>query len=56
MDEDEYYDWSEWVFRCVFKDSGKGVMRVYAACEYDAWVSFTVLTGIRVNLEGLEHW
>ena len=40
----------------MFEDSGKGVMRVYAACEYDAWVSFTVLTGIKVNLEGLEHW
>ena len=56
MDEDEYYTWSEWVFRCVFEDSGRGVMRVFAACEYDAWVSFTVLTGIKVNLEGLEHW
>lgn len=37
------------------KGSGR-VMRVFAACEYDAWVSFTLLTGIKVNLEGLEHW
>jgi len=56
MGDDDFYGWSEWVFRCVFEDSPRRVLRVFAACEYDAWVSFSLLTGIRVNLEGLEHW
>jgi len=29
---------------------------VHAACEYDAWVSFRVLTGFDVSLDGLEHY
>lgn len=54
----EWFDdsWSKWLFRCVFEDGGSGRVVVYAACEYDAWVTFSVLTGIRVSLEGLEHW
>lgn len=30
-------------------------MMIYAACEYDAWVSFRVLTGLVVDLDGLER-
>lgn len=56
VDEDDFYGWSEWVFRCVFEESGRSVMRVFAVCEYDAWVTFTLMTGIQVNLDGLEHW
>ena len=56
MDEDDFYGWSEWVFRCFFEESGKRVVRVFAACEYDAWVTFSFMTGLSVNLDGLEHW
>jgi hypothetical protein len=56
VDDEDFYGWSEWVFRCVFEEGGRRVVRVFAACEYDAWVSFTLLTGIEVNLDGLEHW
>jgi len=55
MDEDNYYGWSEWVFRCVFEEGGKRVLRIFAACEYDAWVSFRLVTGIYVDLDGLKH-
>jgi hypothetical protein len=44
------------VFRCWFASGGSGKLVVHAACEYDAWVSFSVLTGIKVNLDGLERW
>ena len=49
-------EWSKWLFRCVFVDGSLGKMVVYAACEYDAWVTFRILTGINVNLDGLEHY
>ena len=29
-------------------------MLVWARCEYDAWVTMRVLTGVRVSLEGLD--
>lgn len=48
--------WSKWLFRCWFEGGGRGQVVVYAACEYDAWVSFRVLTGIVVDLDGLERW
>lgn len=51
-----YDEWSTWVFRCWFASGGFGRVVVHAACEYDAWVSFRVLTGINVNLDGLEHY
>ena len=55
---DEWWDdsWSKWLFRCVFHDGSLGKMVVYAGCEYDAWVTFRVLTGIRVDLDGLERF
>jgi hypothetical protein len=55
---DEWWDdsWSKWLFRCVFEDGSLGKMVVYAECEYDAWVTFRVLTGIRVDLDGLERF
>ena len=56
MDEEDFYGWSEWVFRCVFEEGGRRVVRVFAACEYDAWVTFTLITGLSVDLSGLEHW
>ena len=43
------------MFECVFEFGDSGRVLVWAECEYDAWVSFSVLTGIRVGLEGLEH-
>jgi hypothetical protein len=43
------------VFRCWFASGELGKVVVYAACEYDAWVSFRVLTGINVSLDGLER-
>lgn len=48
--------WSQWIFSCLFDDGEVGSVVVYARCEYDAWVSFRVLTGIVVSLEGLDHW
>ena len=51
----DYEEWSTWVFRCWFASGGFGRVVVHAACEYDAWVSFRVLTGINVNLDGLEY-
>jgi hypothetical protein len=56
VDEDDFYGWSEWVFRCVFEEGGRRVVRVFAACEYDAWVTFSFMTGLSVDLSGLEHW
>lgn len=50
----DYELWSTWVFRCWFSGGDQGRVVVYAACEYDAWVSFRVLTGIRVSLDGLD--
>lgn len=51
----DYEEWSTWVFRCWFASGGRGRLVVHAACEYDAWVSFRVLTGISVNLDELEY-
>ena len=48
------FDWSCWVFSCLFDSGGVERVVVYASCEYDAWVSFRVLTGLRVDLDGLE--
>jgi len=56
VDEEDFYGWSEWVFRCVFEEGGRRVVRVFAACEYDAWVTFSLMTGLSVDLSGLEHW
>ena len=56
VDEEDFYGWSEWVFRGVFEEGGRRVVRVFAACEYDAWVTFTLITGLSVDLSGLEHW
>ena len=48
--------WSQWRFRFYFEGGDRGVMLVWAGCEYDAWVTMRVLTGVRVSLEGLDHW
>lgn len=42
-------DWSCWVFSCVFESGRVGEVVVHAACEYDAWVVFEVVSGIRVG-------
>ena len=52
----DYPEWSTWMFRCRFESGGLSEVVVFAGCEYDAWVSFGLLTGIRVCLDGLEHW
>lgn len=52
----EYDEWSTWVFRCWFASGERGRLVVHAACEYDAWVSFSVLSGIQVSFDGLERW
>ena len=52
----DYGEWSTWVFRCWFSGGGRDRVVVHAACEYDAWVTFCVLTGVRVDLDGLEHY
>ena len=46
--------WSTWVFPMVFESGRTGEVVVHAACEYDAWVTFSVVSGIRVELEWFE--
>ena len=46
--------WGHWLFR-LFTLSGVERVHVYAACEYDAWVTISLLRGLSLDLEGLSR-
>lgn len=46
--------WGTWLFR-LFTTSGVERVVVHARCEYDAWVTVSVLKDLQVDLWGLSR-